>query len=112
MIIPNVHKTIKGYFKENRISNNDCARETGFSAAYIGRVLNGKTSIGTSLARSLSEKYNFSYGWLMSGEGSVFSDDPVHEMSLEEECLELHQRLITLEKNIKNLSSRQTHVKQ
>lgn len=112
MIIPSVHKTLKGYFKEHCISNNVCARDVGFSAAYIGRVLNGKASIGTSLARSLSDKYGFSYGWLMSGEGNIFSDDPVHEISLKEEYFELNQRLIALEEDIKNLSSRQTNVKQ
>lgn len=95
MIIPCVYKTIKGYFKENCITNKECARDTGFSAAHIGRVLNGKAAIRTTLARSLSERYNFSFGWLMSGEGGIFTDDPVCEMSLEEECIELHQRLLT-----------------
>lgn len=99
MIIPCVYKTIKGYF----ITNKDCARETGFSAAHIGRVLNGKAAIGVTVARSISKRYKFSFKWLMSGEGSALSSDKERKMTLEEECMELRQCLLTQEGKISRI---------
>ena len=66
---------LRSYFSERGITQQSIANELHVSKAYINALFTGRTSIGKSTARKLSELYGISESWLLTGEGSIAKYD-------------------------------------
>ena len=66
---------LRSYFSERGITQQSIANELHVSKAYINALFTGRTSIGKSTARKLSELYGISESWLLTGEGAIAKYD-------------------------------------
>ena len=66
---------LRSYFSERGITQQSIANELHVSKAYINALFTGRTSIGKSTARKLSELYGISESWLLTGEGAISKYD-------------------------------------
>lgn len=60
------------FFKEQGIKQTDLAKMFGVTQAFVSAMLNGNKPIPTDILLSMSNKYNLSLKWLLSGEGDMF----------------------------------------
>jgi len=59
------------------------AKILGFSAAYVADIENGRSKPSRALLQAISEKYNVSIDWLLTGKGSrELSPATIHETAV------------------------------
>lgn len=64
-----------------KITAKELASSIGMSRAdSIYHILNERNGISRSLARKISDKYNISYEWLLTGEGEMLKTDTLPEV--------------------------------
>ena len=73
--IPEVYEVLKGYFREQRITNNAIAEKIDSHPVFVCSVLAGRKPIGRTIARRLHDAYGFSEIWLTTGKGDMFDTD-------------------------------------
>lgn len=79
---------LRSYFSERGITQQSIANELHVSKAYINALFTGRTSIGKSTARKLSELYGISESWLLTGEGAIakYDGNGIPEYDVEFSC--------------------------
>lgn len=79
---------LRSYFSERGITQQSIANELHVSKAYINALFTGRTSIGKSTARKLSELYGISESWLLTGEGAIskYDGNGIPEYDLDFSC--------------------------
>lgn len=71
----NVISQLKKFFDEKHISQREVADSIGIRPQYINAIFSGRRAIGHKIADKLSEQYNISKVWLLTGEGDMFSEE-------------------------------------
>lgn len=77
----NVGKSLKAYFKAKRISQQKLAEMLSCSQSQVNQYLNGKINFGRQQAQKWQELFGINAAWLLTGEGSMLVDSPVHHNS-------------------------------
>lgn len=72
-----VSNGLKSYFKAKRMSQQAVAEKLGVSQAHVSSMLRGKP-FGRLQAQKWQEAFGISAAWLLTGEGSMLVDSPVH----------------------------------
>lgn len=70
-----IANSLKEYFRNQGVTQQEIAESMGVSQAYIGKILNGDRAIGKQTAEKLNTLYGFSRGWLLTGEGDMLIGD-------------------------------------
>lgn len=70
-----IASSLKEYFRNQGVTQQEIAESMGVSQAYIGKILNGDRAIGKQTAEKLNTLYGFSRGWLLTGEGDMLLDE-------------------------------------
>lgn len=78
----NVGNSLKSYFKAKRISQQRVAELLGCSQAQVNQYLNGKVNFGRQQAQKWQELFGINAAWLLTGEGSMLVDSPVHHNTI------------------------------
>lgn len=63
---------LKYFFRTKGISQADLAKEFDCKQSFISEMLSGKKPIPNKFLLLISDKYNISLKWLLSGEGDMF----------------------------------------
>ena len=66
-----MHDTLKRYFDEHGITQQQIADALGVSLQYVNQLLNGRKSLGKKNAERLANLYGLSKPFLLTGEGSL-----------------------------------------
>ena len=90
---------IKELCKQNKVSVNKLEKELGFATGYISKL--DKSTPNTAKIKKISEYFNVSVDYLMTGKEPEISDDMVLE---EIELLDMYRKLTPEQKeNINNI---------
>lgn len=73
MSISRQAETLNNYFRENHMKQTDIAERLGINPSNLSCMLNGKRTIGASMAMKMHEEFGFDYHFLMTGEGELFA---------------------------------------
>ena len=79
---------IKELCKQNKVSVNKLEKELGFATGYISKL--DKSTPNTAKIKKISEYFNVSVDYLMTGKEPEISDDMVLE---EIELLDMYRKL-------------------
>lgn len=87
--------TLREYFREQRLSQNEIADKLGVSSAFVSGVLTGKFPIGKKTAQRFTDAYGISTVWLLSkGEvGSMFGESTDNSVDLTERIKFLEEQV-------------------
>ena len=66
-----MHDTLKRYFDEQGITQQQVADALGVSLQYVNQLLNGRKVLGKKNAERLANLYGLSKPFLLTGEGSI-----------------------------------------
>ena len=66
-----MHDTLKRYFDEQGITQQQVADALGVSLQYVNQLLNGRKTLGKKNAERLANLYGLSKPFLLTGEGSI-----------------------------------------
>lgn len=89
----NVGERIRQIRKKKELTQKDFAGEIGFSKNQISKVENGKIIPSNKLLRRISDAFNVSMEWLMTGKGNIESVPQKVDSELIE-ALEAHPEVI------------------
>lgn len=73
MIDEKFYATLKNFFREKKITQQNVADTLHSSNSYVNQLLNGKCSLGRSAAQKLHDAYGLSVAWLLTGEGEMLA---------------------------------------
>lgn len=73
MLNENFYISLKKFFKEQDITQQQVADKLGTSQAYVNSILTGRNPIGRQTASRLAAAYGLSAAWLLTGEGEMLS---------------------------------------
>lgn len=76
----NVSLPLKAYLKEKKITQKEIAEKLGTSQPYVAQLLN-KAIFSRQMAEKWQELFGINAAWLLTGEGSMLVDSPVHHNS-------------------------------
>lgn len=62
---------LKNFFWEKGLTQQKIADALGVSQSYVASLLNGQKAFGKKSAKTWSEKFGLSEGWLLTGEGFI-----------------------------------------
>lgn len=68
-------KKLREYLDSQGITQESIARKFGVGKAAINQLLTGRKPFGKNNAQRWSEEFGISAGWLLTGEGEMFSMD-------------------------------------
>ena len=74
-----IGKTIKEYFSEIGMSQQDAANTLGVQQAAVSNQLNGR-AFGKNSAAKWNKAFGFRVNWLLTGEGPMFDAEGHHEI--------------------------------
>ena len=64
---------LRHFLSKERMDQASVARDMKVSIPYINQICNGKKTIGKKNAAKLQELYGINSGWLLTGEGTMYS---------------------------------------
>lgn len=67
---------LKHYLSAEHIEQKSLAKNLGRTPQYVNAVCAGRTSIGKKLASTLQDMIGVNAGWLLTGQGSMYVDEP------------------------------------
>lgn len=73
MLNENFYISLKKFFKDQNITQQQVAYKLGTSQAYVNSILTGRNPIGRQTAAKLSAAYGLSAAWLLTGEGEMLA---------------------------------------
>ena len=73
MLNENFYISLKKFFKDQNITQQQVADKLGTSQAYVNSILIGRNPIGRQTASRLAAAYGLSAAWLLTGEGEMLS---------------------------------------
>lgn len=76
-----ITKTLKAYLKEKRITQREIAEKLCTSQPYVAQLLN-KGVFSRQQAEKWQELFGINAAWLLTGEGSMLVDSPVHHNNI------------------------------
>lgn len=76
-----ITETLKAYLKEKRITQREIAEKLGTSQPYVAQLLN-KGVFSRQQAQKWQELFGINAAWLLTGEGSMLVDSPVHHNTI------------------------------
>lgn len=68
MLNENFYISLKKFFKDQNITQQQVADKLGTSQAYVNSILTGRNHIGRQTASRLAAAYGLSAAWLLTGE--------------------------------------------
>ena len=71
MLNENFYISLKKFFKDQNITQQQVADKLGTSQAYVNSILTGRNPIGRQTASRLAAAYGLSAAWLLTGEGEM-----------------------------------------
>ncbi|MEG1545231.1 MAG: helix-turn-helix domain-containing protein [Tannerellaceae bacterium] len=88
---------IKLFRKTKGLSQIDLSKQTGISRTYISTIEAGRQEPSFAFIKTLSTTFGISVDWLLSGQGYMFIQNDVYDMS-PDELIKLGQRLACVRK--------------
>ena len=76
-----MHDSLKRFFDEKGITQQQVADALGVSLQYVNQLLNGRKTLGKKNAERLANIYGLSKPFLLTGEGSLIPD--IHHQQIE-----------------------------
>lgn len=107
-----ISTSLKLYFSDNNITQQQIADKLGISQAAVGKWLNGKP-FGKKTAAKWSEVFGLNPSWLLTGNGpmlkdSAFISTATDQISMPKEVFDLiksqQETLLSQQRTIENLS--------
>ena len=85
MLNENFYISLKKFFKDQNITQQQVADKLGTSQAYVNSILTGRNPIGRQTASRLATAYGLSAAWLLTGEGEMLysSHGSVNHISID-----------------------------
>lgn len=85
MLNENFYISLKKFFKDQNITQQQVADKLGTSQAYVNSILTGGNPIGRQTASRLAAAYGLSAAWLLTGEGEMLysSHGSVNHISID-----------------------------
>ena len=85
MLNENFYISLKKFFKDQNITQQQVADKLGTSQAYVNSILTGRNTIGRQTASRLAAAYGLSAAWLLTGEGEMLysSHGSVNHISID-----------------------------
>lgn len=85
MLNENFYISLKKFFKDQNITQQQVADKLGTSQAYVNSILTGRNPIGRQTASRLAAAYGLSAAWLLTGEGEMLysSHGSVNHISID-----------------------------
>ncbi len=65
---------IEGFLRERSLSQKDFADALGFTPGYINDILRGRTTPSIRVVERMTQVFNISADWLMSGKGRKYGE--------------------------------------
>ncbi|MEG1913284.1 MAG: helix-turn-helix transcriptional regulator, partial [Cloacibacillus sp.] len=75
---------IKLFRKTKGLSQIDLSKQTGISRTYISTIEAGRQEPSFAFIKTLSTTFGISVDWLLSGQGYMFIQNDVYDMSPDE----------------------------
>lgn len=79
----NIGESLKIFFKEKGLTQEQVADIMGVSQGYVTQLLNGKSAFGKTNAKKWGKAFGLSESWLLTGEGDMVktpASEPVYEV--------------------------------
>ena len=69
---------LKGFFKEQGITQQQIAERLEVSQPYVNSLLSGEKEFGKKQARIFGDLFGISPNWLLTGEGEMLTHQTIH----------------------------------
>lgn len=72
---------LKHFLKQENIEQTEVSKYLGVAKQYINAICQGKKGVSKQKANLLQEGFGVSAGWLLTGEGTMYANQPEYEVT-------------------------------
>ena len=72
---------LKHYLNQEQITQRAVAKHLGTMFQYINQICQGRKNVSKKMASQLQEGFGVSAGWLLTGEGTMYANQPEYEVT-------------------------------
>ena len=69
-----MHTMLREFFKNKGIRQKDLVAELGITQPYASALMTGRIAMSRNIAKKLSQLYDLSEGWLLTGQGPMMKN--------------------------------------